>query len=95
MSALLIGLMTVRNTNWQEQYQREIPALIKKHGGRLVAASLPERFEGNQMPDRLVILEFPDLESARRWYSDPSHAPLIELRQSGASFDLIGLEVKE
>jgi len=94
MSALLIGLMTVRNTNWQEEYQREIPALLKKHGGRLVVASPPERFEGSQLPDRLVILEFPDLESARRWYSDPSHAPLIELRQSGASFDLFGLEMK-
>lgn len=93
MSALLVGLLTVRDTHWQEKYQRDLPAVLKKHGGRIIAAAPPECFEGGAPPDRLVIFEFPDLASARRWHADPEHAPLIKLRQSGAALDLFGLEV--
>lgn len=94
MSAILVGLLTIQDTNWQEQYQRDLPAVLKKHGGRILAAAPPERFEGAVPPDRLVIFEFPDLVRAQRWHADPAHAPLIKLRQSGSNLDLYGLEVK-
>lgn len=95
MTALLVGLLTVRETSWQEAYQRELPAVLKQHGGRVLAAAPPEHFEGSEPPQRLVIFEFPDLASARSWYADPAHQPLIALRQSGAALDLFGLEVKQ
>lgn len=93
MSAFLIGLLTVRETGWQEAYQKELPTVLREHGGRILAAASPEQFEGKEAPDRLVIFEFPDLASARRWYSDPAHQRLVALRQSGSSLELLGLEL--
>lgn len=93
MSALLVGLLVVRGTGWQEAYQKELPKVLQKHGGRILAAASPEKFEGEEAPDRLVIFEFPDLASARRWYSDPAHQRLVALRQSGSSLELLGLEL--
>ena len=93
MSALLIGLLTVRETDWQETYRKELPAVLQAHAGRILAAAPPEQFEGSEAPDRLVIFEFPDLASARRWYTDPAHQRLVTLRQSGSSLELLGLEL--
>lgn len=93
MSALLVGLLVVRETGWQEAYQKELPKVLQEHGGRILAAASPEQFEGEEAPDRLVIFEFPDLASARRWYSDPAHQRLVTLRQSGSSLNLLGLEL--
>lgn len=95
MSAILVGLLNVRETDWQEAYQRELPAVLAKHGGQILAAAPPEHFEGGEPPQRLVIFAFPDLAAARSWYADPAHEPLIKLRQSGARLDLFGLEVKK
>jgi len=37
----------------------------------------------------MVVLEFPSLEQAQKWYRSPEYAPLITLRQKGAKARLI------
>ncbi len=34
---------------------------------------------------RVVIVEFPDMASIRRWYEAPDYQPLIALRQTAAT----------
>ena len=95
MGAVLVGLLNIRNTEWQAEYQQRLPEVLKKHGGRIIAAAPPMHFEGTTRPDRLVIFEFPDLEAAQNWYRDPDHAPLVTLRQTGADLELYGIEVSK
>lgn len=33
-------------------------------------------------PERVVIIEFPDMAALNRWYSAPEHQPLIALRKA-------------
>ena len=51
-----------------------------------------EVLEGTWHPTRLVIIEFPTIEAARAWYSDPDYVPLIKLRQSAGSDHLLIVE---
>jgi uncharacterized protein (DUF1330 family) len=44
------------------------------------------------MAKRVVVLEFPSLEQAQKWYRSPEYAPLIALRQRASRGRLILLE---
>jgi uncharacterized protein (DUF1330 family) len=44
--------------------------------------------EGDEQPSAYVLLEFPDLLSAQKWYEDPKYKPLIDLRNSGGRSEI-------
>jgi hypothetical protein len=43
-------------------------------------------------PNRVVIIEFPDIASIKNWYRAPEYQPLITLRRSAATAVMIMLE---
>ena len=49
-----------------------MPATIAAHGGRYVASGGPtEVLEGSWTPKRCAVLEFPDMERFKTWWSSP------------------------
>ena len=77
----------------QKEYSEKMPALIRQHGGILRARAPVQLLEGTaHLPGTTVVIEFPSAAQARAWYDDPAHAPLKQLRSSGASFDLVLLD---
>ena len=48
--------------------------------------------EGNWTPARLVLLEFPSMEQARKWYDSPEYAPALKMRLKAANAKLILVE---
>lgn len=40
---------------------------------------------GHWKPERMVIVEFPDMQSLTAWYSSPEYQPLIQLRKQCTS----------
>lgn len=48
--------------------------------------------EGDWTPKRLVLLEFPSLEQAHRFYDSPEYAPLLALRKKATRSKLLFLE---
>src|SRR5439155_739221 len=67
MPAYLIANVNVQDPATFEQYRKQVPATIAKHGGRyLVRGGRVERLEGSWNPTRLVVLEFPSMEQAGR-----------------------------
>ncbi len=93
MAAYVIANVTVQDAAAFEEYRRQVPATIAKHGGRyLVRGGRVERLEGAWNPTRLVVLEFPSMAEARRWYdSEEYHAPKA-LRMKCAVTDVILVE---
>ena len=90
MAAYAIGSLTVHDTSWQQEYGARMPALIQRHGGKLLARSAAQVLEGaSRLPGTTVMIEFPTLAAAQAWYDDPAHAPLKQLRQSGSDFDMV------
>ena len=48
--------------------------------------------EGDLGLKRLVVLEFPSVEAARRFYASPEYAPLLKLRQEAARSGIVLVE---
>jgi uncharacterized protein (DUF1330 family) len=64
------------------RYAADASKLVAEHGGRYLAAAVePEVVEGDPGLRSVVLIEFPDGESARAWYDSPAYAPLKELRR--------------
>jgi uncharacterized protein (DUF1330 family) len=76
-----------------EQYDRYRPlaaASVERYGGRyLVRGGASEVLEGDRVPARLVVLEFPDADAARRWYHSPEYAEAKAVRDGAATGSFI------
>ena len=77
MPAYLIVDIEVTDPANFEEYRKQVPATVQKYGGRfLVRGGAMEVLEGDWRPKRVVVLEFPSMEQAKRWYdSEEYRAP--------------------
>ena len=92
MSVYIIGSLIVKNWDWYLEYRNVTEPVVAKHGGRyLVKGGNPETVEGTvPLADAVVVIEFPDRQSALNWYNDPKYASMIELRhKSGVATELM------
>jgi uncharacterized protein (DUF1330 family) len=48
--------------------------------------------EGDWSPKRIVMLEFEDLEAAKRFYDSPAYQEAKKLRDGAASLNMIAVE---
>ena len=87
MAAYFIIEVNVTDPSWREEYGPKTQALIDKHGGKyIVRDTEATRVEGdNAAPSVVVVLEFPSLEAAKAWHSDPDYQAMVKLRQSGST----------
>jgi uncharacterized protein (DUF1330 family) len=71
-------------------------ATVARFGGRIVAGGGKiELLDGEPMPERIVIIEFPDAKTARRWYRSDDYQPALKIRLStsrGRVFLIDGVE---
>lgn len=81
MPAYLIANIEVTDPAEFEAYRRDVPPVIARHGGRyVVRGGATHVLEGEPGLQRVVILEFPDMEAARAFYDAPDYAPLLAQR---------------
>lgn len=93
MSAYVIAEVDVADPTAYEDYRKQVPATVAKYGGRfIVRGGKVEALEGGWSPKRLVVLEFPSVEQAQKWYRSSEYAPLIALRQNASRGKLILVE---
>jgi uncharacterized protein (DUF1330 family) len=91
MAAYVIALVHVSDPSWIAEYGPPTRALVEKHGGRFLARDRNStKVEGGgDAPSSAVIIEFPTLAQAKAFHSDPGYQPLIALRQSGSTGELL------
>ncbi len=93
MAAYFIVNLDVKDRERFEAYRQQVVPVVEKHGGRyLVRGGELHPVEGDLGLKRLVVLEFPSLEAARRFYGSPEYAPLLRLRQESAASDSVLVE---
>jgi uncharacterized protein (DUF1330 family) len=93
MPAYYIGEHKITNAAVFEEYLAKVMPMIERFGGRyLTKQGTHEVLEGDWKPNRVVIVEFRDMASIRKWYEAPEYQPLIALRQSAATDVMIMLE---
>ena len=93
MPAYVAVQIDVRDAVTYERYKELAPPSIAAYGGRyLVRGGATTTLEGEWSPTRFVILEFPSVEQARRWWDSPEYAEAKALRQASASTQMLLVE---
>lgn len=93
MPAYVIVETDVTNPEQYEQYKAASPAAIAAGGGRfLVRGGDLVVLEGDWQPSRLVMLEFEDLEAAKRWYESKAYQEAKKLREGAAGFRAVAVQ---
>ena len=93
MPAYVIADVVVKDPERYQDYRTMVPASLEKYGGKfLVRGGKVEKVEGSREPGRVVVLEFPSVEAARRWYDSPEYRDARALRLRTADSHLIIVE---
>ena len=87
MSAYVIVEFTVKDPDvYREKYAGNAGKTAKEYGAEILANSNWEILDGAPMLSSGVIVQFPDHETALRWYNSPEYQQLIEVR--GVAMDV-------
>ena len=71
------------------EYLEKVEATFTPYGGRwLVLDAQLEAIEG-AWPGSVVLMEFPDMSTTKRWYHSPESQEILHLRTDNAISDLI------
>jgi uncharacterized protein (DUF1330 family) len=66
-----------------------VEATFKPYGGRWLALDAPVEVREGAWPGSVVLMEFPDRETAGTWYDSPEYQQILHLRTDNAVSDLI------
>ena len=93
MPAYVIVETAISDPEQYEHYKAASPAAIAAGGGRFVARGGELAvLEGDWRPSRIVLLEFEDLEAAKRWYDSPRYREARALREGAATLNMVAVE---
>ena len=93
MSAYVIVDMDVTNPAAYDEYRNLAPPTVAAYGGRYLArGGRTETWEGEWMPNRLVILEFESVERARQWLDSPEYSAIKHVRHQAAKTNMVVIE---
>jgi len=85
MPAYIVADIQVSDPASYDQYRPLAAASIARSGGRFVVrGGNVDLLEGGPEPERIVVIEFPDAETARRWYRSEEYQSALKIRQSAS-----------
>lgn len=90
MSAFLIVDTLIENPEAYEEYKSLAKPIAEKYGGsyRARGGAMDVRETDLWTPTRIVIIEFPDMESARAFVDSKEYAPVKPMRRDNAKCTL-------
>ena len=92
MSKLAYMVVDARSSDPERMvaYRRLARIAVANYGGRYLVRGAPyETLEGGWQPQRLVVLEFPDMAAARIFYDSPEYRAAREARAGASDFDML------
>jgi uncharacterized protein (DUF1330 family) len=93
MPAYLIVETDVTDPEQYEQYKAASPAAVAAGGGRFVVRGGELAvLEGDWTPKRLVVVEFEDIEAAKRFYESAEYQAAMKLREGAANLNMVAVE---
>lgn len=93
MPAYIVTEIEVQDPVRYEDYKKMVPPSLAAYGGRfLVRGGKVETLEGDWSPKRFVMVEFPSVEQAKKWWDSPEYAEAKALRQATAKTQMIVVE---
>ncbi len=92
MAAYLIANVEVTNPEDYREYLTRNTDIVARFGGHFVVrGGKVEVLEGEWTTYRVVVIEFPDGETARAWYHSPEYQEAAEFRWKNALTHLLAI----
>jgi uncharacterized protein (DUF1330 family) len=90
MPAYVIVDVHVTDHERYDAYKKLTPASLVPYGGKfIVRGGEVETLEGGWKPDRIVVIEFPTYETAKRWWDSDEYMRAREVRAGAADARII------
>jgi uncharacterized protein (DUF1330 family) len=91
--AYVIADVDVTDPVRYDNYRKLTPGAIAPYGGRFVVrGGEVAPLEGGWTPSRIVVIEFPSLEAARRFYDSPEYREARDARAGAANMRMIAVQ---
>jgi len=86
----VILMESIHDPEAMEVYAKTSGAPLVEHGAKLLALDDHyEVLEGEWQGNRVAVIEFESVETARRWYHSPSNQESLRLRQAAADCNVV------
>ncbi|MDE0609461.1 MAG: DUF1330 domain-containing protein [Anaerolineaceae bacterium] len=93
MAAYLLAQVEVHDMEQYRKYTAQTPALIEKYGGRfLVRGGEVVTLEGDAPASRLVLIEFPSLQTVQDFYNSAAYQEVKQLRLPASTASFLALD---
>jgi uncharacterized protein (DUF1330 family) len=93
MPAFIIVETDIQDPDQYERYKEATPAAVAAAGGRFVVRGGDIAvLEGDWNPRRLVVLEFENLDAAKRFYDSAQYQEVKRLREGAARLNMVAVE---
>jgi uncharacterized protein (DUF1330 family) len=93
MPALLVADIDVQDAAAYARYRSANPEIVRRFGGRYLAVGGPMQvLEGNWLPRRVIIIEFPDMAALQAFYESAEYAAIRPVRWQSADSRLVAFE---
>ena len=92
MSAYLLVDCEVTDPARYEEYRAVAPEAIGRYGGRYLArGGETVQLEGDWVPRRVVVVEFPTLDAAKTFFDSPEYRAAREVRKGAANMNIVAV----
>ncbi len=93
MTAYVIVDIDVHDSVGYDEYKKLAPATVALFGGKYIArGGHTETLEGDWSPNRLVILQFENVEQAKKWLNSDEYSQARKMRHSTAKSNMVVIE---
>ncbi|MGH8851049.1 MAG: DUF1330 domain-containing protein [Casimicrobiaceae bacterium] len=93
MAAYILVDCKVTDAVKYEDYKRLAQACVQANGGKyLVRGAKAEVLEGGWLPNRVVVMEFPTLERARKFHDSADYVAARAARAGAAQMNMVLVE---
>ena len=94
MATYLIGDTLLDNPELYEEYKLKATPLVERFGGEYLArgGSMTLKESDLWSPSRMVLIRFPDADSAYRFYNSPEYQAILPISRQSARRTMFMLE---
>jgi uncharacterized protein (DUF1330 family) len=93
MTAYVVADIDVHDQEAYREYMALVPASLQPYGGRfLVRGGIHQTLDGEWQPQRLVVIEFPTADDARRWHQSQDYQAAMAIRHRTSTGSLVLVE---
>lgn len=93
MTAYIIADIKVTNPERYKDYTSQTGPLIEKYGGRfIVRGGEVTVVAGDWTPNRLVVIEFPNMATLKKFHNSKEYQKLAKIREEASEGSLMFVE---